>query len=385
MIYGNQPSGGDRIFAELSKHLNRKAYALRVVTTSVGRTLWREEGAQVKITTLRSFSFESRIGRWAVSLVYAFRAMSGLAKVYRLAATEKSVVLYSSTDFLPDVLLPFVIKLLGRDAFWISRVYHLVAPPIRRKGNLLTNVLSFASQRASFAFLKRTSDRIIALNPALYDELASLGMPRLRMTTSGAGIDIDRIDSVTSSAEKQYDGVTLGRIHPSKGIFDVLEIWKLVLTRKPDARLAIIGGGEEKTVDLLKSKIRVLNLEQNIDYRGYIANDKDVYAILKSSKLFLFTDHESGWGLAMCEAMACRLPVVGYDLKIFGTVFLDGFVVVPIFDNHSFAEVVLDMLSNDAKRVELGKAARRQAERYSWKQVAEEFSAMVKTSAERRS
>lgn len=384
MIYGNQPSGGDRIFVELSKHLDRKDYAISVVTTSLGHMLWNEEGVNAKITTLRSFSFESRIGRWAVSLVYAFRSILALIRVHELVLTGNQVILYSSTDFIPDVLPPFVIKLLGQNVFWVSRVYHLILPPTRRKGSPFTNILSFASQRISLALMKNTADLIIGLNPALTDELAALGIPKSRLTTSGAGIDIDRIDSVDSAAEKRYDGVFLGRIHPNKGIFDVLEIWKLVLKQRSDAKLAIIGGGEKKTLDLLKTKIREHDLQRNIDYCGYIENDRDVYKILKSSKVFLFTDHESGWGLATCEAMACQLPVVGYNLKIFGTVFENGFVTVPIFDTRRFAGSVLDLLTNDEKRIELGKAARRQAESYGWKKVADEFSGLVGINAKPR-
>jgi glycosyltransferase involved in cell wall biosynthesis len=379
IVYENQLSGGDRVFVELSKHLNQRDYEIRVVTTSVGEKLWHDGGANVSITKVHSFSFEQLIGRGAVPLLYALRSILGLVRTYKLLASDRPTILYSSSDFAPDTLPPFVIKFLGRDLFWISRVYHLIVPPTRRRGNPLTNLLSFASQRASLILIKRRADLIIGLNPALCVELTALGIPKSRLATSGAGIDIMRIDSAESSDEKRYDGVILGRVHPNKGFFDALEIWKLVLNRRSDAKLAIIGGGERQSVDLLKSKIRENNLEGNIDYYGYIENDMEVYRILKSSKLFLSTDHESGWSLAACEAMACQLPVVAYDLKIFGTVFEDGFVTVPIFDNRRFADSILGLLDDDTRRIELGKAARRQAERFSWQKVADEFSELIRT------
>ena len=244
MIYRNQRSGGDRIFVDLSRYLSQEDYSIRVLTTPVGQKLWEKSGSCSKIVTLHSFAFEQLIGRGTVPIVYLFRAILGLVNAIKIMPVNQKVVLYSSSDFIPDVIPPFLLSLVMRNSVWISRVYHIVAPPSSRKGGFVINLMSFASQRASLTLMKKRASLVIGLNPVVRHELATLGISESRLATSGAGIDFEHIDAVGSNGEKRYDGVFLGRIHPNKGIFDTLEIWRVVIEKSRNARLAIIGGGE---------------------------------------------------------------------------------------------------------------------------------------------
>ena len=248
--------------------------------------------------------------------MYFVRSLFALICTFGLLSKDEPVVLYSSSDFFPDTIPAFAIKLVRKNVKWVSRVYHMIPAPSRRKGNLVLNILSFASQRMSISLMKMKSDLVIGLNGSVRDELASLGIPLSRLAVSGAGIDIDLIDSV-APGPKRYDGVFLGRIHPNKGIFDALDVWRLVVNIRKSARLAIIGGGDKELITLVKKRILEYDLVENVDYLGFIENDLVVYGIMKSSKSFIFADHEAGWSLAACEAMACGLPIVGYDLQIF--------------------------------------------------------------------
>ena len=44
---------------------------------------------------------------------------------------------------------------------------------------------------------------------------------------------------------------------------------------------------------------------------------KDALSVVKSVLVFVFPSHEEGWGIAICEAMACGLAVVAYDLPAY--------------------------------------------------------------------
>jgi glycosyltransferase involved in cell wall biosynthesis len=376
MLYENQVSGGDRIFVEVSKKLNQKLFDIMVITTTVGENLWKKSSGTAKLEILPATSFEKLLSRAAVPLVYLVRSLFAFVFTYKLALASDSVILYSSSDFFPDTIPAFMVKLLRKNTLWISRVYHMIPAPSKREGKLFLNLLSFASQRLSIHLMKKKSDLVVGLNSVVHQELAAIGVSSSRLAISGAGIDIDYIDSV-DPGEERYDGVFLGRIHPNKGIFDALEVWRLVVNAKKDAMLAIIGGGPKEVIASLTKRIHEFKLERNVDYLGFLEKDSDVYRILKSSKLFIFTDHEGGWSLATCEAMACGLPTVGYNLRIFGSIFKKGFVIVPLFDCKEFATQVLLLLKDANMRLKLQQEARQQAELFSWRQVAESFSQLV--------
>ena len=58
-------------------------------------------------------------------------------------------------------------------------------------------------------------------------------------------------------------------------------------------------------------------MNENIVWKRYLKSNKDVYKNLKLSKVFVSTSHEEGWGISICEALACGIPVVANNLKTF--------------------------------------------------------------------
>ena len=68
--------------------------------------------------------------------------------------------------------------------------------------------------------------------------------------------------------------------------------------------------------------------------------------------------------------MACRLPVVCYGLDVLRTNLIRGAVFVPFMNFEKFADEVVKLLKDDARRIELGWEGRKLAERYSWEKVA---------------
>jgi len=376
MIDASQLSGGDRVFVEISKRLDPNNFVVDVVTTKAGNKLWAKSSNLSRLVILPSAKLERSLGREGVPLVYLIRSLVALVRTCHLLSRDSPIVLYSSSDFYPDVLPAFIMRKLFKNAKWVSRVYHIIPPPSQRKGSFVLNLLSFISQRTSLCLMKMKSNLIIGLNGSIRNELAALGFPLQRLAVSGAGIDTELINSV-GPASVQYDAVFLGRIHPNKGIFDVIEAWKAVVSVRKGARLVIIGGGDTGLITLLKRKILEYNLTENVDYVGFIEDDRVVYGIMKSSKLFIFTDHEAGWSLATCEAMACGLPVVGYDLQIFGSIFKKGFVTVPLFDTKELADRVLLLIENEQLRTKLQVEAKQQAQLFDWKRVADDFAPLI--------
>jgi len=68
------------------------------------------------------------------------------------------------------------------------------------------------------------------------------------------------------------------------------------------------------------------------------------FQVLKSSKIFILPSYNESWALVVCEAMACGLPVVAYDLPVFEEVYKKGMILIPIGDIDKFAGAILKLL-----------------------------------------
>lgn len=369
-------SGGDVIFIELCKRFN-DIYTITVITSNSGYKQWSEsikDNVQIQYIVLSSRFYEKYLNKFFISVTYSLRALEAFYLLKKIKFRNNDIV-YSSSDFICDTFPIALFKLIhGNKITWVSRIYHVIPPPNKRQGSLVLNTLSYFAQRLSFFLIRNYSDTIISLNSALSEELKSMNFPPEKIRISGAGIDFKLIDSVSPSKNEYiYDGIFFGRIAPQKGIYDLIRIWIKVVENKKNAKLAIIGGGALDEVHKLKNEINVYNLKNNIDYLGYIPSVENIYGIMKSCKLYLFTDHENGWGISVAEGMACKLPVVAYNLEIFGSVHKKGFITVLLKDVNQFSKAVLHLLNNETERQKLSLDAYEQAKDYDWDNVTKGF------------
>jgi len=304
-------------------------------------------------------------GRKGLILTYFVRTLFSLNK----KVSSSINLIYSNSDFLPDVLPSCVWKLRNKSTKWVQVIHHIYINPFKRKGkNLLINLLSYLSQRLSFILIKKRADLIIVVNPVVKNQLLQLGFKAPKITVNYNGVDTQKIKQLKPS-NKKYDCVFLGRLNVSKGIFDLPKIWEIVKEKKPNAKLAIVGGGNKPLEDELKRKVKENGLKKNIDILGYLEDEKK-FGILKSSKVFVFPSYEEGFGIAALEAMACGLPVVAYDLPAY-EVLGDAIVKVPVGDKEAFAEAVIRLLSDRQLRNELCEKARKVASQFDWDRIVE--------------
>lgn len=353
-------SGGDVRLIEVAKRIS--SYDKIIITSPKGKNVCEQSGLDAKY--LLTAKKSDRVFK-NVFLAYFFRIVNALLLKMRFPGQN---VLYSSSDFLPDVLPAFVLKNTNKNFRWVQQVYHLIPPPSRRDGSFFTNLVSFTTQRISLNLIKNDADFIFVLNTLIRTQLAKLGFSENKIYVTGAGINLDKIDHVRRAEGNVYDACFLGRLHKAKGIFDLIGIWKLVVSQMKSAKLAIIYIGPKDLELAMIRRIKEENLDSNIFMLQLSGND--ALSVVKSSKVFVFPSHEEGWGIAIAEAMACGLPAVAYDLPVYLEVFPEGMLMVPINNIKRFSDEILSLLANEEKRYVLGKKGRALVSIYDWNQVA---------------
>jgi len=324
--YSQGKSGGDVCFIEIFKRLKPKN--ITVVTSSLGRRLCREEGLQANfVITTRERSFKNTY------LTYLQRIVSGLINCLKIRKVD---LIYATSDALPDIFPAMVLKLRFPKTIFVTKMFHLI--PKNR-------FYSYFFQQISLILIRFFADVVIVDSNILSKQLISFGILRSKLHTIYPGITIRK----QNKSEKRYDGVFMSRLHKSKGIYDVLCIWKNIIKTLPQAKLAVIGQGPKKILTKLKKQIIKQNLDKNIELLGFLP-DKKAFSIINSSKVFLFPSHEEGFGMIIGEVLSCDVPVVAYDLPVYNETFKPYIQTVSSFNKQKFAEMILSILNNTSHK-----------------------------------
>jgi glycosyltransferase involved in cell wall biosynthesis len=101
----------------------------------------------------------------------------------------------------------------------------------------------------------------------------------------------------------------LSRIHPKKGIDNLLIVWQKLVRKFPDWHLIIAGPdliGYQKELEHLSTE---LSLDANTTFTGMLTGEKKDIA-LANAELFVLPTHSENFGIAIAEALAHQVPVV---------------------------------------------------------------------------
>jgi len=179
------------------------------------------------------------------------------------------------------------------------------------------------------------------------------------------GIDIMKFIRPTDDARrtaKQRLGLGSGpvvgivaRLSDVKGHRYLIEAMPEVLARFPQAQLLIVGEGREKQ-GLIKL-VRRLNMAEKV---FFIPAVPDTQEVLAAMDVFVLPSLKEGLGLALIEAMACGLAVVGSDIGGIKNLIQhgkNGLLAAPA-DSVSLARGISELLGEAKKRAGLGDNAR---------------------------
>jgi glycosyltransferase involved in cell wall biosynthesis len=165
--------------------------------------------------------------------------------------------------------------------------------------------------------------------------------------------------------------LTLGRLHPLKGL-DVLLSAMAILKRRGQApRLVIAGDGDIRQE--LEAMSRQLGLADTVSFVGMVGGD-DKDWLLSQAQLFVQPSRREGMPLTVREAMAFGKPVLATDIGGTRDLVRGGHngLLVPPDDPAALAEGLVG-LSQDARLGELARNASATAQAMSWPSIAGQY------------
>jgi len=363
--------GSDRRVLEIATRLSKQKASILILTTTTGCRVLKEGGLDSKYYVLAPpFSWYPMVDRTSVgrTVSYLFEILKGLS----LRMPEHDII-YSSSDFICDTIPAWNHKRKNPRIKWVAMIHHMIQPPWKRKGNILVNIINYVSQQISFILMKNRVDLIFVYGTPegriIKNYLSKIGISQKKIMTVMNGVDYKFITHIPDQ-QTVYDACFVGGLRPSKGIFDLPQIWKRLCEERSLAKLVIIGGGSAENTVALRRDVMKNKLSNNIIMAGPLSGEK-LFKIMKSCRILISPSYEEGWGIAVCEGMSCRLPVVAYDLPAY-EVFDDAIIKVPVGNTEVFARAALELLSNEKLWNEASAKATRTAERFDWDITADE-------------
>ena len=176
-------------------------------------------------------------------------------------------------------------------------------------------------------------------------------------------------------AQEKWQGNTLGFIgrfeEPRKGLSVLVDALPIISRFAPDVRVFIAGPGEsEEVIKSIDPQLR-----SRFTFLGKIS-EQDKANFLASISLYIApnTGGES-FGIILAEALAGGATVVASDIPAFDSLLNHG-QYGELFESESstdLAKRVIDLLRDENRRVELGKAGKLHAQQFDWKVVADQI------------
>jgi glycosyltransferase involved in cell wall biosynthesis len=154
----------------------------------------------------------------------------------------------------------------------------------------------------------RLPDQILALSPGTADRLGAYVGDSVPVRVIPMAVDLELIRGVQpASADEAADLLFVGRLLKHKGVDLLIDALALVNVDRP-VRLLIVGDGPEKIS--LEKQVAERGLSGVVRLRSDVADHAEVFALMKSSQVFVFPSLREGFGIAPLEALACGTRVV---------------------------------------------------------------------------
>lgn len=343
--FGTHFAGGDIHFMHLARGALAAGHAVVFIGGMATKYHLEHNGipAPVLLTDSKQPT-DSRCTGVVGQLKLLFHYVGKLLRTRKhLSAIGPHDVVYAVSDYWVDTL-----PAIWAHAALKMMILHMRAPAVHevlfsRRADIAgarLGALHYAvSQWLSLALFRRLANKkVLCVHPLSEEFLHTRGFSAQETAYIPVGLDQQLADRVAVQ-EKKYDLIWIGRIHPQKGLVDLVEILHFLSQNLMGFRAVLVGD----VAATLAESCAQRGLAEQIEFSGLVQGERK-FELIKGSRLMLIPSHHEGWPAVIGEALICRVPVVGYALPNYEPITQDLMAYTPCYQIHTLAQRALEML-----------------------------------------
>lgn len=283
------------------------------------------------------------------------------------------VPLYITWFIKKTLKIPFIIDLFSVDESVVINWFEIQ----KKKGFKYIDINQDKSPEKlktnKILFIRKLNNSLALNNSSLF----TMEMDYQRKILQDMGVDNKKLFKLLPSIEFDekvldsdskiiYDAIFIGSLDDAhlRMIEPVVDGIERIVTKYPDFRMVIVGGGPLENV--LKDKVKKLGYSENIIFKGRLPN-KSVIDILRQSRIAL----SYSTGQKCYEYCALGKPVLAFDGTNTRNVLKDAALYADTWDE--YIDNLIILLKDDEKYKELSSNARKLAESRSIEKIAADF------------
>lgn len=296
----------------------------------------------------------------APSLLWHF---SAIRKIKQL----KLDLFWAPTSYIIPALAPKKLKT-------IITVHDLVAILFPENHNKKAN---FIEQRTLKKALSKASHIFAVSNHTKQDLVKNFAIPqqKISITHCAASQQFQRLQHLAKTISK-INSISLapsfvlavGTIQPRKNLRNIIKAFKVLQQKNPQLHLYIAGGSGWQTEHIYQEAAAV----PNVNFLGYVS-DQELVALYNKATVFLFPSLYEGFGIPVLEAMKCGCPVVTSNISSLPEVAGKAALLADPKSIDDIVNKTQQIIDNQDLRQELTSSGLLQANKFSWKAVAEQI------------
>lgn len=251
----------------------------------------------------------------------------------------------------------------------VVMVHHLWGAAAFRAASLPVGMLTWLAELGVDRMYR--GQKVIAVSDSCGHELSRRGIPTEAISVIENGVVVP-----DAPPAEERDRTTLptfayvGRLQRYKRLHLVIAALATLRREGKDVRLIIAGTGPEEGA-LMRQSSR-LGLSEAVEFRGYIG-DEERHRLFRECWAHVQPSSREGWGLTVMEAAAAGTCTIAANSAGLCDSVVHGLtgLLVPKRLLPTFADALRFIADNPGEAWEMGAAAYRRAQSYTWERAAD--------------
>jgi glycosyltransferase involved in cell wall biosynthesis len=348
--------GSERVIVTLLRYIDQSRFECHLGLVQEGNAYLEDIPASVTVHQLR-------VSR----MRYCLPGIVRLVRKIKPQTILSTVPYLNAMSIVARLFLPASVRLLVREAATPSA---FIAEDTR-----YPRLWRFLYRR-----IYPHADKVICLSDSMRQDFAeNFFLPPENLVRIYNPVDGEMIQRLGRGAGNPYTSagpnlVVAGRLRREKGIDLLLDAMRTVIQIIPNARLTILGEGQDEA--RLKAQAHRLGLNQNVDFLGFVQNP---WVHVANADLFVLPSRAEGLPNSLLESLALGTPVLASDCvgAMRELQSMDPRIILfPAENPSAMADAIVSALRNTKEAEAHNKPYSRQCDEFNPQRVAKQYSAL---------